>query len=125
MTEYFAVINDEGLRRGPFHTIGEASRFLKDVSSDRRYTDEEARQFFLYESAVVMVETVNGREEVINVGWLAREKSGRHLDESNEPVEALKNKDTRREAQAASLISLLTFLALAIGIAEIFGEIGQ
>jgi hypothetical protein len=77
MTEYFAVTDDDGVRSGPFHTIGNASRFLKKVASDRGYSDEEAREFFLRDSAVVMVETVNGKVDFTNVGWLAREKSGR------------------------------------------------
>jgi hypothetical protein len=84
MTEYFAIIDDETMRRGPFETISEASQFLKEIAIDRSFTDEEAHQFFLNDSAVVRVETVNGRLDFINIGWLAREKSGRQHAETEE-----------------------------------------
>jgi hypothetical protein len=76
-TAYFAVIDDEKQRRGPFATMQEASAILKEASRIRGYTDEIARHFFLYESSVVAVQIVNGQTESFNVGWLAREESGR------------------------------------------------
>ncbi len=76
-TEYFAVIDDEMQRRGPFATMHEASAILKEASRLRGYTDEIARHFFLCESSVVEVQIVNGHMEFFNVGWLAREESGR------------------------------------------------
>ena len=76
-TEYFAVIDDEKQRRGPFATMHEASAILKEASRLRGYTDEIARHFFLCESSVVEVQIVNGHMEFFNVGWLAREESGR------------------------------------------------
>ena len=75
MTEYFAVIDDEKQRRGPFGTMQEASAILKEAARVRGYTDEKARHFFLSESSVVEVQVVNGQMEFFNVGWLAREES--------------------------------------------------
>ena len=46
MTEYYAVIGD-CTRSGPFYSIGEACRLLKQSSRDRGHTDEEAQHFFL------------------------------------------------------------------------------
>jgi hypothetical protein len=77
MTEYFAVIDDENQRRGPFATMREASAVLKEASRSRGYTNEEARHFFLCESSVVEVQVVNGQMEFFNVGWLAREEAKR------------------------------------------------
>jgi hypothetical protein len=76
MNQYFAVLNNEE-RHGPFDTIGEACRLLKQTSHDRGYTPEQAQQFFLHGSAVEQVDTVNGNPECFQVGWLAREQSGR------------------------------------------------
>jgi hypothetical protein len=76
MTEYFAVIDDMGLRRGPFDTMEEAISVLKETSQNRGHTETEAHQFFLHESAVVKVEVLNDRLDIINIGWLAREQSG-------------------------------------------------
>jgi len=76
MTEYFAVIDDEG-RMGPFATMHEASVVLKEASKHRCHTDEQARQFFLNGSAVVKVETKNGNAVFFNLGWPAREKPAR------------------------------------------------
>jgi hypothetical protein len=76
MTEYYAVIDDLG-RKGPFTTMQEASTVLKDASKARGHTDEQAIHFFLHESSVVEVLTLNGQQEFFNLGWLAREKSGR------------------------------------------------
>jgi hypothetical protein len=124
MTEYFAVIDDDGVRRGPFPSIGAASRFLKEASADRGYTEEEARQFFLHDSAIVMVETVNGQVDFINVSWLAREEAGGPMNRP-EPAEALKKKIPKVKAQVAYLISLLIILVVAVGIAEIMGKISD
>jgi len=73
MTEYFAVIDDEG-RTGPFRTMQEAAAILEDASVARGHTDEEARNFFLDESSVVKVQIVDGKMEFFNLGWLAREE---------------------------------------------------
>jgi hypothetical protein len=75
MIEYFAVIDEDGLRRGPFETMEEAARFLKEIAMDRGYTDEQAEQLFLHGSAVGKVETKNGRVAFFNPSWLAREES--------------------------------------------------
>jgi hypothetical protein len=75
LIEYFAVIDEDGLRRGPFETMEEATRFLKDIAMDRGYTDEQADQLFLHGSAVVKVETINGKVDIFNLGWPAREES--------------------------------------------------
>jgi hypothetical protein len=76
MIEYYAVIDDLG-RKGPFTTMLEASSVLKDASKARGHTDEEAIHFFLHESSVVEVQNLNGQQEFFNLGWLAREQSGR------------------------------------------------
>lgn len=88
MTEYFAVIDDDGLRRGPFETMDEATQFLKEIAMDRGYTDEQAEQLFLHGSAVVKVETRNGKVAFFNLGWPAREESARQ-DAPSETREAL------------------------------------
>jgi len=75
MTEYFAVIDEDGLRKGPFDTMEEATQFLKEIAMDRGYTDEQAEQLFLHGSAVVKVETSKGRLKFFNLGWRAREVS--------------------------------------------------
>jgi len=77
MTEYFAVMDEDGLRWGPFDTMDEATRFLKEIATNRNYTDEQADQLFLHESAVVKVETRNGKVVFFNLGWPAREESAR------------------------------------------------
>jgi hypothetical protein len=87
MTEFYAIIDD--LRRdGPFTTMQGASAVLKKASRARGYTDEQARRFFLQESSVIKLQNLNGRQEIINVGWLAREESGRE-DLSAEAAEEL------------------------------------
>jgi hypothetical protein len=77
MTEYFAVIDEDGVRRGPFETMKEAIRFLKEIAMDRGYTDEQADQLFLQGSAVVKVEIKNGKVAIFNLGWQAREECAR------------------------------------------------
>ncbi len=74
LIEYFAVIDDDGLRQGPFETLDEASHFLHEVASERGYTDEQANEFFSHGSAVVKVETRNGKVVLFNLGWPEREK---------------------------------------------------
>jgi hypothetical protein len=76
MTEFYAVIDDQG-RTGPFTTMHEAASVLKEASKVRGHTDEEAQRFFLHESSVVEVDNLNGGQEFFNVGWQAREESGR------------------------------------------------
>jgi hypothetical protein len=75
MTQYFAVI-DEADRRGPFDSVDEPVTLLKSTSRSRGHTDAEAHHFFLYESAVEQVVTIDGKVECIVLGWLAREKAG-------------------------------------------------
>jgi hypothetical protein len=75
MTEYFALIDEDRLRRGPFATMQDAVIFLKETSRDRGYTDEKAQQFYLHETAIVKVDPGTGHEDVFNLSWLARELS--------------------------------------------------
>jgi len=75
MTEYFAVLDDFD-RRGPFSTMREPVALIKQASKDLGHTEEEAQQFFLYQSAVEQVNTVDGNAECIRLGWQAREASG-------------------------------------------------
>jgi hypothetical protein len=74
--EYFAVLDDDN-RRGPFHSMGEAGGFLRHVSRYLGHTNEQAHHFFAHESAIEQVETLDGREQRVRVGWLEREKTGR------------------------------------------------
>jgi len=76
LIEYFAVIDDEG-RKGPFATVREAATVLTEASKQRGHTDEQARQFFLDGSAVVKVETKNGKVVFSSFDWLAREEPAR------------------------------------------------
>ena len=76
MTRYFAVLDNKE-RWGPFDTIGEACRHLKQAARERGYTPEQAEQFFLHDSAVEQVDTDNGIPDCFQVAWLAREQSGR------------------------------------------------
>ena len=75
MTEYFAVLDDDD-RRGPFDTMQEPVALLKANSKARGHTDEQAQHYFLNQSAVEQVETVEGKVECIRLGWMNREKSG-------------------------------------------------
>jgi hypothetical protein len=75
MTEYFAVLDDFD-RRGPFSTMQEPVALIKKASKDSGHSEEEAQQFFLYQTAVEQVDIVNGKEECIRLGWQAREASG-------------------------------------------------
>jgi hypothetical protein len=75
--EYFAVMDEDGVRRGPFATMDEATRFLQDVALVRGYTDEQADQFFLRESAVVKVETTDGAVVFYNLNCPGREASAK------------------------------------------------
>jgi hypothetical protein len=94
MTEYYAVIDDLG-RTGPFASMHEASAVLKDASMARGHTEEEATHFFLHESSVVEVQCRDGQLEFFNVGWLARENSGRE--------DLLANTETLAEVSELSL----------------------
>ncbi len=76
MTEYFAVLDDND-RRGPFESMNEPVEILKKASRDRGYTDAQAQNFFLHQSAVEQVDTVGDKKECFRLGWLAREESGR------------------------------------------------
>jgi hypothetical protein len=74
MTEYFAVLDDNN-RRGPFDSIRESVSHLKETSRARGHTDEQAYNFFLHQSSVERVETVDGKVECSRLGWQAREES--------------------------------------------------
>jgi hypothetical protein len=80
LIEYFTVIDEDGLRAGPFETLEEATGFLRKFALNRGYTHEQADQFFLHESAVVKVQTSNGRSKFFNLGWKASEKQKRESD---------------------------------------------
>jgi len=88
MTEYFAVMDDDGLRWGPYKTMDEATQFLKEIATARGYTDEEADQLFLHRSAVVKVEINQGKVVFFNLGWPAREESASQ-ELPTEPREAM------------------------------------
>jgi hypothetical protein len=77
MIEYFAVIDDDGLRRGPFETLEEATHILREIARDRGYTEEEAEELFVHGSAIVKVETSNGKVVFTHLGWPAREEPSR------------------------------------------------
>ena len=86
MTEYFAVLDDFD-RRGPFETMREPVALIKQASKALGHTDEQAQHFFLHQSALERVDTVDGKQECFRVGWQARERSGREeltTDESEE-----------------------------------------
>lgn len=76
ITEYFAVINADD-RRGPFNSMLQAGSLLKEVSQDRGHTDEQARHFFIHESAVEMLKTVDGNAERVRLIWMGRKESER------------------------------------------------
>jgi hypothetical protein len=106
MIEYYAVIDDLG-RTGPFPTMLEASSVLKDASKARGHTDEESIHFFLHESSVVEVQNLSGKLEFFNVGWLAREKSGREdsvteADYAKETLAEVRKLSPLREASSAA-----------------------
>ncbi len=86
MTEYFAVLDDFD-RRGPFETMREPVALIKQASKALGHTDEQAQHFFLYQSAVEQVDTVDGKEECFRVGWQTRERSGREELTTNESEE--------------------------------------
>ncbi len=88
MTEYFAVLDDHD-RRGPFESIHEPVEILKQTSRDRGYTDAQAQNFFLHQSAVEQVDTVGDKKECFRLGWLAREESGRHHELPPESSEGI------------------------------------
>jgi hypothetical protein len=75
MTEYFAVMDEDGRRRGPFDTKKEAADVLWKIAMERGYTDEQADQLLLHESAIVRVETKNGEVALFNLGWPLRNES--------------------------------------------------
>jgi len=83
MKEYFAVV-DVLDRRGPFDSASESVELIKQTSRDRGHTDEQGQYYFLYQSAVEKVETVDGKRECFRLGWLAREKAGREEELSPE-----------------------------------------
>ncbi len=88
MTEYFAVLDDYD-RRGPFDNMEEPVALIKQASKDLGHTEEQARRFFLYQTAVEQVDVVDGKTECFCLGWQAREESGRERLAENEPVDAL------------------------------------
>jgi hypothetical protein len=92
MTEYFAVLGDND-RRGPFASMHEPVELLKQASRDRGDTEEQAQHFFLNQSAVEEVVTVDGKTECFRLGWLAREKAGRDEESSSEDLTDIRSHD--------------------------------
>ncbi len=76
MIQYYAVIDDD-CRTGPFDTLQESIALLKGNSKARGHTPEQARHFFLHESSVEQVETIDGKVDCVRLGWLVRQESGR------------------------------------------------
>jgi hypothetical protein len=74
MAQYFAVF--DGGRQGPFHSVEEPIALLKRISKERSHTLDQAQHFFLHDSAVEQVETVDGKPECLRLGWVAREEWG-------------------------------------------------
>ena len=95
MTEYFAVIDDDD-RWGPFDTLREPIALLKESSKARGHTDDQARHFFLHESSVQQVDTVDGKVDCICLGWLGREESGREEQVAEPLVEMFSYEETER-----------------------------
>jgi hypothetical protein len=98
MIEYFAVIDDD-TRRGPFDTMREPIALLKENSKARGHTDEQARHFFLHESSVQQVETVDGKVDCFCLGWLGREESGREEQAAEPLVETFSCEENERERE--------------------------
>ena len=96
MTEYFAVTDDDD-RRGPFDTMEEPVALLKENSRARGHTREQARHFFLYQSAVEQEDSVDGKVECFRLGWLAREESGAKELSPEESVEILSHEQIARK----------------------------
>jgi hypothetical protein len=98
MTEYFAVIDDDD-RWGPFDTMQETVALLKESSRSRGHTHDQARHFFLHESSVEQVETLDGRVDCFRLGWVQREESGRQVQESEAWMECSATSNTARERE--------------------------
>ena len=98
MTEYFAVIDDDN-RRGPFDTIREPVALLKANSKARGHTDEQARHFFLHESSVQQVETVDGKVDCFCLGWLGHEETGWETQAAEPLVDSFSYEETSRERE--------------------------
>jgi|SRR5476651_569181 hypothetical protein len=98
MTEYFAVIDDDN-RRGPFDTMREPVALLKANSKARGHTDEQARHFFLHESSVQQVETVDGKVDCFCLGWLGREETGWETQAAEPLVDSFSYEETSRERE--------------------------
>jgi hypothetical protein len=98
MTEYFAVIDDDN-RRGPFDTMREPVALLKANSKARGHTDEQARHFFLHESSVQQVETVDGKVDCFCLGWLGREETGWETQTAEPLVDSFSYEETSRERE--------------------------
>jgi hypothetical protein len=82
--EYFVEIEEDNLLKGPFETLMEAIRLLKVISKGRLYTHEQARQFFLYGSAIVKTEMLDDHVDGIRIGWLATQQSETQEPEMDE-----------------------------------------
>ena len=98
MTEYFAVIDDDN-RRGPFDTMREPVALLKANSKARGHTDEQARHFFLHESSVQQVETVDGKVDCFCLGWLGHEETGWETQAAEPLVDSFSYEETSRERE--------------------------
>ena len=98
MTEYFAVIDDDN-RRGPFDTMREPIALLKENSKARGHTDEQARHFFLHESSVQQVETVDGKVDCFCLGWLGHEETGWETQAAEPLVDSFSYEETSRERE--------------------------
>ena len=98
MIDYFAVIDDDN-RRGPFDTIREPVELLKANSRARGHTDEKARHFFLHESSVQQVETIDGKVDCFRLAWLAQEESGREEQAAQPLVEMFPGEESERERE--------------------------
>jgi hypothetical protein len=98
MIEYFAVIDDDD-RWGPFDTMQEPVALLKQSSRDRGYTHEQANQFFLHQSALEQVNTVDGKVESFTLGSLAQAEFGREELPSKNLMKTLSCDEGARESE--------------------------
>jgi hypothetical protein len=74
-TKYFAVLGEYD-RQGPFDSMSEAVGLLKRTSRDRGHNCEQAKHFFLHESALEQVDTVDGKMEFGWDGWRGKNQDG-------------------------------------------------
>jgi len=77
ITEYFVVLGNDALLRGPFGTMEEATDFLQKLAQDREGTDKQDDPFFLHGSAIVKMETIKGKMLFLHLGWPPQAESAR------------------------------------------------